>query len=88
MAIGLTGFLILPILIMVVGSFKTEQGWSIANYLNTIQGEYIKSFFNTLVSDLIGNGCGRWGIGNLDGDRSGLGAVSVEFFTNADQCGG
>jgi putative spermidine/putrescine transport system permease protein len=53
MAIGLTGFLILPILIMVVGSFKTEQGWSIANYLNTIQGEYIKSFFNTLVISLV-----------------------------------
>jgi putative spermidine/putrescine transport system permease protein len=53
MAIGLTGFLILPILIMVVGSFKTEQGWSIANYLNTIQAEYIKSFVNTLVISLV-----------------------------------
>ena len=53
MAIGLIGFLILPILIMVVGSFKTEQGWSIANYLNTMQAEYFKSFVNTLVISLV-----------------------------------
>jgi putative spermidine/putrescine transport system permease protein len=52
MAIALSGLLVLPIVIMVVGSFKADQGWSLANYLATIRGEYLRAFINTLMISL------------------------------------
>jgi len=53
LAINLILFLILPIAIMVVGSFHTDQGWSFANYLNTFRGEYLRAFINTIGISLI-----------------------------------
>jgi putative spermidine/putrescine transport system permease protein len=48
MAIGLFAFLVLPIALMVISSFQTEQGWSLANYSNTVRGEYFRAFVTTL----------------------------------------
>jgi putative spermidine/putrescine transport system permease protein len=48
MAIGLIAFLVLPVLLMVVGSFQTDQGWSLENYLGTVRGEYLRAFVTTL----------------------------------------
>jgi putative spermidine/putrescine transport system permease protein len=53
MLLGLLGLLILPIAIMVIGSFQSETGWSIANYLNTFRGEYLRAFINTLIISLV-----------------------------------
>ncbi|MDX2214811.1 MAG: ABC transporter permease subunit [Oculatellaceae cyanobacterium bins.114] len=53
MAIGLLGFLVLPIVLMVVSSFQTEQGFSFANYAGTIRGEYLRAFLVTMEISLI-----------------------------------
>lgn len=53
MAIGLTLFLVLPILLMVLSSFQVDQQWSFANYLNTVKGEYLRAFINTLWISLL-----------------------------------
>lgn len=53
MAIGLSLFLVLPILLMVLSSFQVDQQWSFANYLNTIRGEYLRAFLNTIWISLI-----------------------------------
>lgn len=53
MALGLLGLLVLPIVLMVISSFQTEQGWSLANYANTIRGEYLRAFFTTIEISLV-----------------------------------
>jgi putative spermidine/putrescine transport system permease protein len=62
MAIGLTGFLVLPIALMLVSSFQTDQGWSLANYAGTVRGEYLRALITTLqislATALVGGGLG------------------------------
>lgn len=53
MTLGLLGFLVLPILIMLFGSFQTDDGWSLLNYIATIRGEYLRAFVNTLWISLL-----------------------------------
>ncbi len=53
MAIGLIAFLVLPILLMVVSSFQTDQGWSLNNYFGTVRGEYLRAFATTLQISLV-----------------------------------
>jgi putative spermidine/putrescine transport system permease protein len=53
MTLGLFAFLVLPILLMLFSSFQSAQGWSLANYLNTIRGEYLRAFVTTLEVSLI-----------------------------------
>lgn len=53
MAIGLILFLALPILLMILSSFQANQQWSFANYLDTIRGEYLRAFINTIWISLL-----------------------------------
>ena len=86
MAIGLFVFLVLPIALMVLGSFQTEQGWSLANYAGTLRGEYLRAFVETieisLVTAVLGGVFGTlaaiaiaWGSGS-SGGSSGLSTLA------------
>ncbi len=48
MFLGLLGFLVLPVILMVIGSFQAEQGWSLSNYLATWRGEYLRALLTTV----------------------------------------
>lgn len=48
MALGLFGFLVLPIALMVLSSFQADNGWSLENYSSTVRGEYFRAFITTL----------------------------------------
>jgi putative spermidine/putrescine transport system permease protein len=53
MLLSLLGFLVLPIVLMFVGSFRGEHGWSLVNYLATFRGEYLRAFITTLEISLV-----------------------------------
>ena len=88
MAIGLFVFLVLPIALMVLGSFQTEQGWSLANYAGTLRGEYLRAFVETieisLVTAVLGGIFGTlaaiaiaWGSGSSGGSSGGSSSLST-----------
>jgi putative spermidine/putrescine transport system permease protein len=81
MTLGLFGFLVLPIVLMVLSSFQTDEGWAFTNYFNTIRGEYFRAFVTTLEislgTALIGGILGTLtaialGWNTKQGERSGL----------------
>ncbi|MBI4781056.1 MAG: acriflavin resistance protein [Oscillatoriophycideae cyanobacterium NC_groundwater_1537_Pr4_S-0.65um_50_18] len=90
MAIGLIAFLVLPILLMVVSSFQTEQGWSLSNYFDTVRGEYLRAFATTLeislVTAIVGGVLGTltaialaWGTSNLNNGLLTLASVAANW---------
>lgn len=90
MAIGLLGFLVLPIVLMVVSSFQSDQGWSLVNYGDTIRGEYLRAFLNSLwislVTAAIGGVLGTllaialgWGLPDAGGSWLTLASVAANW---------
>ena len=90
MAIGLFVFLVLPIALMVLGSFQTDQGWSLANYAGTLRGEYLRAFVETieisLVTAVLGGVFGTltaiaiaWGSSSSSGFLSTLASVAANW---------
>ncbi len=53
LTINLLLFLIVPIALMFFGSFRTDQGWSLANYGATLRSEYLRAFINTIGISLV-----------------------------------
>jgi len=53
LTINLLLFLIVPIVLMFFGSFRTDQGWSLANYVATFRSEYLRAFINTIGISLV-----------------------------------